>query len=237
MKTYLLIVALFALCFTPKIQTASVQVPAMWVFADYSMTLTTFDADDDLNEAIIIQRIKCLLRTSEHLVIFNYRSADIPTGVRISLQVVADLINVLPEAQNRVGAAMVTAYQAALAQARKDGNLNCYAGATLLGLNTMPMTSWVSDRTFYIASSDDNDFSMCDSSMDYSEIVRTTFYSTLDEKDFNYFKNVTTTSSGSSSSGSGSSGSGSGSSSSTSANIVTTSVLALFGLILAVLLN
>jgi len=234
MKTYLFAIVLLALCFTPKMQAASVQVPAMWVFADYSMSLSTFDADDDLNEAIIIQRIKCLLRTSEHLVIFNYRSADIPSGIRISVQVVADLINVLPEAQNRVGAAMVTAYQAALAQARKDGNLDCYANAPLLGLNTMPMTSWVSDRTFYIASSDDNDFSTCDDSMDYSDIVRTVFTNTLDETDFNYFKNVTTSSSSSTSSSTTTSSS---SSSSTSANIVTTSVVALFGLILAVLLN
>jgi len=187
MKTFWFIFPiLLILGFFPPLNATSIQLPALWVFIDYNMPIATFDLDAPLNEGLIIERIKCILRLPEHLIVFNYKT-PYKTGIRASLQIIADLIHVRPENRTKVGTAKIIAYQKALDQARDDGKLSCFVNANFLGLNSMPMTAWVSERTITIAPYDANNFTACPVDSDYSEVVRNTYTTYLNETSFDYF--------------------------------------------------
>lgn len=186
MKPLPILSFLLFLCFFPFMNAASIELPALWVFIDYDMPITTFDLDAPLNEGLIIERIKCILRLPEHLIVFNYRS-PYGTGIRTNIQIIADLLHVLPSNRTKVGTAMVIAYQKALDQARDDGKLDCFPNANMLGLNSMLMTAWVSERTTTIAPYDNNNFTACPDQTDYSKIVRNTYTTYLNETRFDYF--------------------------------------------------
>jgi len=183
---YFVFIFSFILSFIPYSLTTSIELPALWVFVDYNMPLATFDSDAPLHEELIIERIKCILRLPEHLIVFNYRS-PYGAGIRTNFQIIADLINVRPKNRTKVGTSMILAFQKALDQARDDGKLNCFANWNSVGLNSMPMTAWVSERTITIAPYDANNFTACPAGTDYSEIVRNTFTAYLNETSFDYF--------------------------------------------------
>lgn len=174
---------------------SSVQIPSLWTFIDYNMPLSQYDNDPSSNQYAITERIKCILRIPAHLINFNYRSTDVYTGVRVSIQILSDVLNVLPDKRDTVGDVWVIAYQTALNQARANGDLEVFSNGPLLGLNTFSMKTWISSNVFTVVAADSNDFSTCPSNIDYSEVVKNTFTTLLNDTTIDYYNlgNVVTT--------------------------------------------
>ena len=100
--------SLLLLLNTPTHTTASsVKIPSLWAYIDYDMPLSQYDDDPSSNQNAIVERIKCILRIPKHLIYFNYRSADVYTGIRVSIQILSDVLNVLPEKRDVVGDALI----------------------------------------------------------------------------------------------------------------------------------